>query len=306
MHTIESLLITGSNGFVGQSILKYLQSVPEVELPKKIILVNKTKTTQMNLELAKKCEVVVLFSDLTDQWNFNLKVSHVLNLAGDGGSSAYSRNSGQDFIKICNNLSDWALTNNPQTIVHASSGACFYDVSENKNYLDKANLIESRLQGESILIRLKENLKTNIILARLFTFIGPNMLKKHQYMAPIFIRDAVENKLIKVIGNSDTIRSYMHESTMSKWLFKCLLTGGLEGIISIGSSVPVTIRELAEFIALKTNSKITFENLSAEAHIYLPSVKNELNYLNVTEGPEWQECIEECINLYSKRGKYFA
>ena len=47
MNTIESLLITGSNGFVGQSFLKYLRSVPEIAFPKKIILVN--KLTQKNL-----------------------------------------------------------------------------------------------------------------------------------------------------------------------------------------------------------------------------------------------------------------
>jgi nucleoside-diphosphate-sugar epimerase len=306
MNTIESLLITGSNGFVGQSFLKYLRSVPEIAFPKKIILVNRTKITQMDPEIEKKCEVVFLYSDLTDQWNFDLKASHVLNLAGDGTINAYSKKSGQNFVKICNNLSEWALINNPQTIVHASSGACFYDVSKDKNYLDKANLIESRLKGESILNKLKLTLRTNIIIARLFTFIGPNMLKKHQYVAPIFIRDALENKLIKVTGNPDTVRSYMHEATMSKWLFKCLLAGGPKGVISIGSSVPVTIRELAEFIAIKTNSKISFENLNAEANVYLPSVKNELNCLDISDGPNWQECIEECIYLYSKSGKYFA
>ena len=185
MSSIESLLITGSNGSIGQSFLTYLENMPEKELPKKIVLVNRNQPVQLSPELKRKSEIIFFLTDLTKQWDFNLKVSHVLNLAGDGSSTAYSKDSAQNFVKICNNLSDWALINKPKVIVHASSGACFYNTSKNKEYMNKVNLIDSRLHSESIINQIKENLEVNVILARLFTFIGPNLLTKQQYAAPL-------------------------------------------------------------------------------------------------------------------------
>jgi hypothetical protein len=85
-----------------------------------------------------------------------------------------------------------------------------------------------------------------------------------------------------------------------------LLNEKIEGIISVGSSNPVTIRELAEFISSKTNAKIIFENTNIEPSVYLPN--NESNYktLGLSEGPNWQDSIKECINIYSKRGVHFG
>lgn len=306
MSSIESLLITGSNGFIGQSFLAYLKNVPEKEAPKKIILVNRNIPVQVSRELQSKSEVIFFATDLTKEWDFNIKASHVLNLAGDGSSTAYSKDSAESFVKICNNLSDWAYINKPKVIVHASSGACFYNTSHNKEYLNKANLIASRLQGESILNQVKENSEVNIILARLYTFIGPNMLTKKQYAASLFIREAVSKNLIKVTGNPNTVRSYMHELTMSDWLYKCLLKNISKDFVSVGSSIAVTIQELVEFISLKTNAKVTFMNPDSEKSIYLPTIENEINFLGVSEGPKWQNSIEECINIYSKGGEHFG
>ena len=39
MNTVKNLLITGSNGFVGQSFLNYLEKVSAEYLPEKLILV---------------------------------------------------------------------------------------------------------------------------------------------------------------------------------------------------------------------------------------------------------------------------
>jgi len=306
MSSIESLLITGSNGFVGQSFLSYLKNKSKNELPKKIILVNRNTPIQLSSELKSKSEIIFLQADLTKKWDFNLKASHVLNLAGDGSSTAYSKDSAQNFVKISSNLSYWASINKPKVIVHASSGACFYNPSENKEFINKANLIESRLNSESILNQIKENLDVNVILARLFTFIGPNMLTKQQYAAPLFISEAVNKKLIKVTGNPNTVRSYMHESTMSDWLFNSLQTNKIEGIISIGSVIPVSIRELVEFISLKTNSEIIFESPNSKISVYLPTIQNKIDYIGVSDGPKWQDSIAECINIYSRRGEYFG
>ena len=301
MNRIETLLITGSNGFIGQSFLHYLSKIPTDILPKEIVLVNRKPPPNSNLEILDNCKISYVKADLTKPWDFNQKISHVLNLAGDGSIDAYSKDSAKNFIKICENLSKWASRNKPKVVVHASSGACYYSDVLDRTYESKKYLIESRKKGEVILENLSQDLGINVLSARLFTFIGPNILNKLQYAASSFVRNAIDNDLIVVSGNPSSVRSYMHETTMSEWLYKCLVVNKPEGIISIGSSVPVTIQELAEFISSKTNADIKFDNKMGKPSIYLPQLEHELNYLSVTEGPKWQVSVDECISIYRKK-----
>jgi nucleoside-diphosphate-sugar epimerase len=301
MERIKTLLITGSNGFVGQSFLKHISNLPSEMQPNEIVLVNRNSPVIPNLELKNKCTMSFVMADLTKPWKINQNISHVLNLAGDGSVNAYSKESAQNFIKICNNLSDWAMKNKPEVIVHASSGACFYNTLKDISFKDKQYLIDSRIQGEIILEGITKNAEINVLSARLFTFIGPNILDKMQYAASFFIRNAIENRLITVSGNSKTIRSYMHQSTMSDWIYKCLVRKEPEGIVSIGSPVAVTIEELVDFISSRTNAKVIFNDTIIKPSVYIPNLDREFDYLGVTEGPKWQDSMDECINIYSKR-----
>ena len=305
MNTVKNLLITGSNGFVGQSFLNYLEKVSAEYLPEKIILVNRNEVVPISNTIRNRTDIISIKADLSQKWEFNVDPSHVLNLAGDGSGNAYTDRAAQSFIKICENLAAWAASSKPKVIVHASSGACFYSGSKNENFLSKANLIFSRLEGEKILARLHDEHEIRVVAARLFTFIGPNILAKQQYAVSMFIRESMLNKVVNVTGNPNTIRSYMHESTMSNWLLNCLMNEKIHGIVTIGSSKPVTIRELAEFISYKTKAKIIIGNSEMEPSVYLPNNENSFKNLGLSEGQNWQDSVMECINIYSKRDAHF-
>jgi nucleoside-diphosphate-sugar epimerase len=239
VNIVKSLLITGSNGFVGQSFLNYLEKASAEFLPEKIILVNRNEVVPISSTIRNRTDIISIKADLSRKWDFKVDASHVLNLAGDGSENSYTDRAAQSFVKICQNLADWAVFSKPKVIVHASSGACFYRASPNENFLSKANLIFSRLEGEKILAQLNDEHEIRVVAARLFTFIGPNMLAKQQYAVSMFIRDSMLNKVVNVTGNPNTIRSYMHESTMSNWLANCLINEKIHGIVTIGSSKPV-------------------------------------------------------------------
>lgn len=298
MNRIKSLLITGSNGFVGQSFLNYLCNLPTDLLPNELVLVNRNPAKIPKSNNVAKCKINFILADLTKPWEFDQEISHVLNLAGDGSANAYSEESAKNFIKICQNLKIWSKKNYPKVIVHASSGACFYNSKNDTTFNNKKFLIESRVQGEALVNEISKDSGTKTLSARLFTFIGPNIINKTQYAASSFISNALENKFIKVFGNPNTIRSYMHESTMSEWLYKCLINENPAGIVSVGSSIPVTIQELVEYVALKTNSKVEYKNLDSEPNVYIPTVDYEIDYLGVNQGPTWKDSIDECIKIY--------
>jgi nucleoside-diphosphate-sugar epimerase len=305
MHQIESLLVTGSNGFVGKSFLEFLAHAPLALRPRKLILINRSKSNMAEFLESQGFSVVSIQADLSKKWTITHEATHVLNLAADGGMNAYSHKSSKEFIEICRNLSNWVRNNRPTVVVHASSGACFYKDKSTTLFKNKINLIESRLEGENLLLLAGSISGTKIVAARLFTFLGKNMLDKKQYAAPTFISEAVSAGSINVTGNSNTIRSYLHERVMSEWIYECLTNNELEEILSIGSSKPVTIHELADFIGFQVNSKVHYSNSEQEKTVYLPAQNQHFNRIALPEGPSWQEIVLECIRICKKRSQNF-
>jgi len=302
MKQVESLIIFGSNGFVGTSFLNYLLQMPDTIKPSQITLINRSKPQNPILRNFSGTEIISLELDLRVNCSINLKATHVLNLAGDGSNNSYSAEASEDFVKICRNLANWIETSELVKVVHASTGACSYKPGTDLISSSKRVFIDSRLEGEKLLrsAGLKSGIK--VVNARLFTFLGINILSKTQYAAPSFIRGALRDGVIKVNGNPETIRSYMHEKTLSEWLYNCLTDVNLRDTVNIGSSEPVAIRELAEFISDKTGSRIDYSITNQSKTTYLPSNYDGIESLNLLEGPRWFETVTECLDFLQTKG----
>ena len=304
MEQIESLLITGSNGFVGQSFLNYLSSLPAQNMPKELYLANRSPIVDRQNKRLNNTKIHQIEVNLVEPWKFDFKVSHILNLAADGSKSSYSSESAQNFSKIGENLSRWIKQSTPKVLVHASSGACFGLKPINLNndvYQDKSEFVKSRLQSEEFISNRCSEINIRSVVARLFTFIGPQLLSKKQYAISSFIHDAVSNDVINVKGNKNTIRSYMHESTMSMWLYNCLINPNAKNIVSIGSSDPVTIAELAEYISKLTGAVINYLHPNAPGDRYVAINAREKQFLDLDEGVNWRQSVQECIDLLESR-----
>ena len=81
LQEIESLLITGSNGFVGRSIVEYLGNLNSPLLPKEVALVTRRG---LAYKLPKNLipHTRVIEQDLLFDWQFEAEPSHIVNLAG--------------------------------------------------------------------------------------------------------------------------------------------------------------------------------------------------------------------------------
>jgi nucleoside-diphosphate-sugar epimerase len=153
------------------------------------------------------------------------------------------------------------------------------------------------LTVENILNSVAEELGTEIVIGRLFSFVGPSILGKTQYAVASFINDAIEHNSIKVKGNPNTVRSYLHESDMSNWILRSLHLDNPAKLVSIGSSIEVSISKLAEFIATATGAKIEYLNPNAPGDTYTADNAATLESLGVTETKYWQDAVIECIEL---------
>lgn len=304
LSAVESLLITGTNGFVGRSIIDQISKVDSQHLPNELLLVTR-KGLDFELPLNLRGVSTVLDQDLTQKWKFDKKVSHVINLAADGSKSPYSTAANDTFTSIVTNLVSWISTfQKSPRIFHASSGACsgFRPISNSSEASNtKSSFSQNRLEAELILKKASSDFGFELSIGRLFTFSGVHLLKKGQYAISDFIKSAIATNAIKISGDPNTVRSYLHQDAMANWILQALVCKQPHTNLEIGSSESVTLRELAEFIAQETSAVISFPTEPNHGDVYLPNNQETKDKLGVIEGVNWKIAVQEMINFEGKK-----
>jgi nucleoside-diphosphate-sugar epimerase len=301
---VDSLLITGSNGFVGRSIIDQIAKLEPQYLPHEILLVTRQG---LNFDLPANLlpRTIILNRDLTQNWKIEKEVSHIINLAADGSRSPYSDTANNTFTSIVANLVSWISTfQKSPRIFHASSGACSGYTPINKTTSPtnpKSSFAQNRLEAEYSLIKASSDIGFELSIGRLFTFSGIHLLEKSQYAISDFIKSAMLSNVVKITGDPNTTRSYLHQDAMAKWVLAALVCKDLHTDLEIGSSDAVTIRELAEFIAHETTAQLFFGAELHQGDVYLPNNQATKDKLGVDEGKNWKLAVAEMINVEGKK-----
>jgi nucleoside-diphosphate-sugar epimerase len=298
LQDLDSILITGSNGFVGRSIVEYLGKLDKSLLPKEVILVTRQGSTyEMPQNLFQSVRVIE--QDLLIDWQFEAKPSHIINLAADGSQYPYSKKSNDSYILLNRNLVNWLSRQEKAIkIFHASSGACFghkpltHGIQSSDT---KKIFIEARIRVEEILMEFSRLKGFPVSIGRLFSFAGNNLLSKNQYAVTNFIRSALSEKRIEVLGDPLTVRSYLHQDAMSEWILKAITAPEPNLYFQIGSNEAVVIKELAEYVAQETDAEIEYSKAPPSGDIYLPDNTETRIKLGVEEGKGWKEAVLEMI-----------
>jgi UDP-glucose 4-epimerase len=114
-------------------------------------------------------------------------------------------------------------------------------------------------EATAYFLYVTENLKVTTI--RFFNTVGPRQTGKYGMVIPRFVKDAVENKPLRVFGDGSQSRVFCHVEDAIKAIL--LLTGinkSIGEVFNIGGKGEITILDLAKLIIKQTNSKseITF------------------------------------------------
>ena len=297
----ESLLITGANGFVGQSVLDQIVSLPEGQRPRVITVVTRREFPLINWFIEQGLNINSVIADLTEPWKFDRDFSHVIQLAADGSSNAYSEVSSRDFVKISEQLIHWCqLSKNAIEVFHASSGACFgYQALDKGRSLpiewDKEKFVNGRLQAERMLKNAQDDGNLNLRIGRLYSFLGRHIATKIQYAAPSFVIMAKRDGVVRITGSPTTVRSYLDASDMANWILKSLINTKCENPLSIGSSTEVTILELAHEVARLIGVEVRVEYTLAQPDRYVADNEETKVTLGVRESKTWKESVLEFI-----------
>lgn len=144
-------------------------------------------------------------------------------------------------------------------IIHLSSHQVYGHRQSNERIVEKemgslapnsinSAYAEGKRISETICAIFRNQYKLPITIVRPFAFIGPYQSLHKPWAVNNFIRDGILGGPIRILGNENTVRSYLYASDMAYYLI-CLLAKGVVGeTYNLGSEESIALNDLAKRI----------------------------------------------------------
>ncbi len=147
------------------------------------------------------------------------------------------------------------IMNVSSALIYGSQPWEVKDMAENYGggLLDCASMLssyaEAKRLGETLVAAYRNEHRLPIVNMRPFAFIGPYQRLDRPWAINNFIRDGLLGGVIRILGDGETVRSYMYASDMAFWSLRILLSGAVGCSYNVGSPDGIRLRTLAEKIA---------------------------------------------------------
>lgn len=289
----KTIFVTGGTGFFGiwlLSLLKFINENSSVNVRAVVLSRDPDKFLTKFSEFTDASWLTWLKGDVKSCANITTKIDYIIHGATDTSIKAHNQplDMMDTIITGTKQVLELAVKHSVKKTLLISSGAAYgsdikgSQITEDETYAPNVTNIKS-VYGESK--RCMEMLGTiyselsnlHINYARCFTFMGPELPLKGQYAFGNFIRDAISGNSLSLNSDGSSIRSYLHGADLAVWLLTVLLKGNRNEIYNVGSSIEITIKELAYTIKklIAPNLRVTFNtgcNTSPTGtSIYVPS-----------------------------------
>ena len=145
--------------------------------------------------------------------------------------------------------------------------------------------------------------EADVVVARLWAFLGPLLPLDIHYAAGNFVADALGGRAIHVKGNLATVRSYLYPTDLVVWLLAALTRGRPGVAYNIGSDVDTTIGELATTVAAVSGStaglRIPDRTSEYPADRYVPDVSRARAELGVRQTVGLADAIDRTLSWHT-------
>lgn len=266
----ETLLITGGTGFMGtwlSEMVAFLNDNHDFGTKLFLLSNNATNFKIQSAHIALRDDVTIIEQDIRGLIDISNDINWIIHAAASPDNRIHT----SDPIKTIEVIVDGTrsileyATRLPELkkILNISSGQvygnqpCKFDnLSENQfvNF-DPSSLgsvyPEAKRLAETICTAYRTQHRLPIVNSRPFAFIGPYQHLDRPWAINNFIRDCLRGGPIRILGDGETVRSYMYPSDMALWILTILIKGTNGSNYNIGSPQGVTLKELAEIIASK-------------------------------------------------------
>lgn len=313
----KNILVTGGTGFVGKWLTEmvcFLNAEYKLKI-KLYLLARDTESFKTEVpHLAKNPCVNLIQQDVRHLSELPKDINYVINAAGSPDRREHASrplNTIETFYKGTQAILDESFRlPGLHKIIHLSSNYIYGSLSSEKiketdlGTLDcnsiNATYAEIKRMCETLCAVCGNQQHLPVIIVRPFSFVGPYQKLDKPWAINNFIRDAIHGGPIKILGNGNTVRSYLYGSDLAFWLLKILVKGKVDTVYNIGSSQSITLKDLADTIRCVVNHKLEIIS-RASKEVYnatsksVPDISLLVKHVNVEEKYTLTEALENTV-----------
>ncbi len=320
----DCLLVTGGTGFVGTwmaEMVAYLNDFHGFEMQLILASDHAYEFANRAPHLANRSDVSLLEQDARAMQELPSQVNWIVHAAGTPDNRIHSSDPLRTFQVIVQGtnavLAGATRLPNLKRFLNLSSGLVYGAqpltldaMPETFCGTHSANLVaglyaEAKRAAETLCAAYRTQHRLSIVNARPFAFVGPYQLLNRPWAINNFIRDAILGVPIRIMGDGETVRSYMYPSDMTWWFLHILVRGENGQNYNVGSSHGVTLNELAEKIAsnVAKSPKIMLKT-AGDAHLrrsrFIPDTSLAENNLKLSIQVDLTTALSRTISWNQK------
>ena len=249
-------VIFGSNGFIGQSLYKYLKKkigdANILQVSRKYGK-KKLKVNQIKLNLIEKKNILKLKPG---------KINTVYICSANPKTYIKNFKEGnkqiKDNAKILANILLFCKKFNPENIIFLSSSSVYgiknkYPLIENDKVFPESYLGKSKKINEKQLLNYSKKSNSKILILRIFTVYGKKM-RKDQFIYQL--KKKIVSKKNITIFNPDTLRNLIFIEDLVKIIYRFSTTKNKKfDILNIGTNETIKVHDIYKLFAKIKNKK---------------------------------------------------
>lgn len=317
----QSLFISGASGFMGKwviEIINYLNENYDFNTRVFAYASSITDDAEIYPSIYNNDLIVLIDGDIKNLVEIDSTVSYVIHLASSPDNRVYSSDpikGMEDIIKGTEKiLAASSRLENLLNFTLLSSGMVYGPVPLSDSSVEEDSFFgfdsssltsfysEAKRLSESFVQAYRTQYKMPITIFRPFAFIGPYQHIDRPWAINNFIRDGLRGEPIRIIGDEDTVRSYMYPSEMALWILLGMLTQSGDNIFNLGSSDGKSIRQIAEKVEKSFGGNIGLSvNIPPNNHSkskFVPSIEKFENLFDIKLKINTDDAINKTIEWH--------
>lgn len=310
---MESIVITGVNGFIGRNLVRDLSQVNKHKILGTDITAEDVELR--NIDLFEYCRKSFLDADFNQIIPDNATLIHLARTIRPGPNMMDYKKDIEENILGGISLFKNAQAANAKAFIFISSGGTIYgsDLENSDSHNETDNCKPNDFYGLSMLtlenylrILAKES-DIKLIILRLSNPFGPHQqLNRGQGFINVVFENTIFNQVVNLWGEGTSIRDFIYISDVTSAINAAINYTGEQSIFNIGSGEGREIRQVLEDI-----KHIIDEDLLV---IKLPEKESGIkrNVLNIDKANrelnwkpqcEWHEALSKTYNYYLEKYK---
>lgn len=264
----DVVVITGGTGFIGTwltGLIAYLNDYHGFNTQVILIAKNINYFKATRPHLANRKDVKLMAADVRYLIELPADTNWLVHAAGTPDNRFHATYPLETMSTIANGtysvLRALERCSNFKMLLNLSSGLIygpqpFQQELMNENYAGapkcgtaSSAYAEAKRYAETLCHASRSQARIPVVTARPFAFMGPYQSLEAPWALNNFIKDALSGHEIRVLGDGETIRSYMYASDLAFWLLTILSRSQSGEVYNVGSPEPVTLAKLARLVA---------------------------------------------------------